>query len=574
MDQPSETTHSPQDLAGLDPAGVLRGALGGVSASWPAEGPIQWSPPDNESAAALFPGYTEISLLGRGGMGAVYTARQVSLGRRVALKLLPEELSRDPAAAVRFQREAQALAKLNHPNIVGIYDFGETASGSFFFVMEYVEGANLQQLIHRGELPLGRALDVVRQVCDALEYAHQQGFVHRDIKPANILVDAEGRVKVSDFGLAMFLQDDAPQETMPSPTMTRGIVGTPEYIAPEQRRGDRAVDHRADIYSLGVMLYEMLTGRIPYGAFEPPSHRSEVDKKMDRVVLRAMQEEPEKRYQHAGEVRQEVQKAAVNQRFSLGAKVAVMVLLLGSLAAFAAWKWSGISTAGSVVQQVSTPVQLGEFSFVPAGDTGVSLSVNETSRGEFAKFVEVTGYLSAGSIQRLEDGQWKQENGSWESPPGLENQTSEHPVTCVSYHDATAYCEWLTTRERTAGRLGANDRFRLPTAEEWRAAAGISMPALRSLQFSAAPEVIVEIPGPAELEKASVATVQQLDGSVSEWTSSAGPRPDTFIVCGACWVEGKVPKGASAIRAYEGNLRGVGLGFRIALERKSLSHKP
>jgi serine/threonine protein kinase len=180
-------------------------------------------------------------------MGAVYASRQTSLDRNVVLKLLPAELSRNPAAAERFRREARALAKLNHPNILAIHDFGETPGGSFFFVMERVEGADLHRLIRDGNLPLAKALDVVRQLCDALEFAHSRVIVHRDIKPANILVDDLGRVKVSDFGLAILLTDPSSE---PSPTMTGGVVGTPEYIAPEQRRGAGSVDHRADIFEI------------------------------------------------------------------------------------------------------------------------------------------------------------------------------------------------------------------------------------------------------------------------------------------------------------------------------------
>ncbi len=560
---PSSTTRI-TDLGGLDPAGLLRGALGEASASWPADGPVTWTPPDDAEVAAWFPGFTEVRLLGRGGMGAVYAARQTSLDRNVALKLLPAELSRDAAAAERFRREARALAKLNHPNIVAIHDFGETAGGSFFFVMEHVEGTDLHQLIRDGNLPLAMALDVVRQVCDALEFAHSRGIVHRDIKPANILVDANGRVKVSDFGLAILLTDPSSE---PSPTMTHSVVGTPEYIAPEQRRGDGQVDHRADIYSLGVMLYEMLTGTLPCGAFEPPSRHSEVDGKMDRVVIRAMQPEPEKRYQHASEVRTDVHRASPRTGFSQWGKVAAVLVAMLAVAGVL-WGWQEFHAPSSIHSN-----GLG-MTFVNAGTPDVLFSTLETRRGEFATFVAETGHHSAGMVYFVSNGKWESTQGTWKNPPGMGPQSDTHPVTCVSEVDASAFCQWLTTRERTAGRISNNERYRLPGAAEWLAALGLPADALPVDQLDAAiPIANPTATGPSPQDVVPRA-VRDLSGSVAEWTASPGSRPNSRIVCGTSWVEIAPPAGTSTARAYDRNLRGVGIGFRIVLDRSSKKSNP
>ncbi len=561
MNPPSNTR--PSDLGGLDPAGLLRGVLGDASASWPAEGPITWTPPDDAEVAAWFPGFTGIRLLGRGGMGAVYAARQTSLDRNVALKLLPAELGRDPAAAERFRREARALAKLNHPNIVAIHDFGETPGGPFYFVMEHVEGADLHRLIRDGDLPLTMALDVVRQVCDALEFAHSRGIVHRDIKPANILVDAHGRVKVSDFGLAILLTDPSPE---PSPTMTRGMVGTPEYIAPEQRRGDGPVDHRADIYSLGVMLYEMLTGTLPCGAFEPPSRRSEVDGKMDRVVIRAMQQEPDKRYQHASEVRNDVRKASPGIGFPRWGKAAVVL--------------AGIfAVAGAVLgwQQFNPPSHTHTNSlgmkFVQAGTPGVLFSTLETRRGEFGTFVAETGHHSAGTIHFVSNGSWKSVEGTWKNPPGMDPQSDSHPVTCVSEVDASAFCQWLTARERASGRISPGEQYRLPSAAEWHAAIGLSADSL--LLNSADADVPLHLAATELAPRNEVpGEISDLSGSVAEWTSSPGRQFASRNVCGTSWVEISPPSGTTTVRAYDRNLRGVGIGFRIVLDRNSGKANP
>jgi predicted Ser/Thr protein kinase len=251
----------------------------------------------------LLPQLEILELLGQGGMGAVYKARQLSLDRLVAVKVLPAVVGADPAFAERFQREARALGRLNHPHIVAIYDFGQ-ASGLYYFLMEYVDGVNLRQAMRAGELRPEQALRIVPQVCEALQYAHDEGVVHRDIKPENILLDKRGRVKMADFGLAKLLGIGPGELTL---TGTRQAMGTLHYMAPEQVEGARSVDHRADIYSLGVTFYEMLTGELPLGRFPLPSTKAAVDIRLDDVVLRTLEKDPDRRYQHASDVKTEVE---------------------------------------------------------------------------------------------------------------------------------------------------------------------------------------------------------------------------------------------------------------------------
>ncbi|MBI1310708.1 protein kinase [bacterium] len=259
--------------------------------------------PAAEELEPLFPQFSEFELLGVGGMGAVFRARQISLDRTIALKLLPRESGADPAFAERFAREARALAKLSHPHIVGMHDFGESG-GYYYFVMEFVEGVTLREAIRRKSLTPAESLRVVSDICEALQFAHDQGIVHRDIKPENILLSKNGQVKIADFGLAKLLS--LPESELPL-TASRHIVGTPHYMAPEQMERPLEVDHRADIYSLGVVFYEMLTGELPIGRFDPPSRKVIVDVRLDEVVLRTLEKEPGRRYQHVSDVGAEVE---------------------------------------------------------------------------------------------------------------------------------------------------------------------------------------------------------------------------------------------------------------------------
>jgi hypothetical protein len=239
-------------------------------------------------------------------MGAVYKARQPTLDRIVALKILPKR--DDPAFAERFTREARALAKLSHPGIVTVHDFGQ-AGDLYYFVMEYVEGVNLRQA-ERGKLSPAEALAIVPQICAALQFAHDAGVVHRDIKPENILLDAKGRVKIADFGLAKLSGAAGPNPL----THTHQVMGTVHYMAPEQWEKPAEVDHRADIYSLGVVFYELLTGELPLGRFPLPSERVQIDVRLDDIVLRTLEKQPDRRYQHASEVKTDVEKVATPTR--------------------------------------------------------------------------------------------------------------------------------------------------------------------------------------------------------------------------------------------------------------------
>ena len=238
-----------------------------------------------------------VAILGQGGMGTVYKARQPELDRTVAIKILLPNLGTDPEFVERFQREAQALATLSHPNIVAIHEFGKEEE-LCFFVMEYVPGQNLRTLFRRKALPPEEALLLVPQICDAIHYAHRAGIVHRDIKPENILLDLAGNIRVTDFGLAKLTGDGNKALTEPG-----ALMGTPRYMSPEQFENPSGVDYRTDIYAVGVLLYEMLTGELPLGKFDPPSGTKGIDSRLDPVVLKALEKDPEKRFQRITELR-------------------------------------------------------------------------------------------------------------------------------------------------------------------------------------------------------------------------------------------------------------------------------
>jgi predicted Ser/Thr protein kinase len=275
--------------------------------------PPRWEPPTVSELSAQFPGVEVIELIGRGGMGAVYKARQTQLDRIVALKILPPDIGQDPAFAERFAREARALARLNHPNVVTLYEFGRSTGGLYYFLMEYVDGVNLRRLMGGSRVAPREALAIVPQVCDALQYAHDNGIVHRDIKPENILLDRRGRVKVADFGLAKITGQD--EQTArggaggPGPAITEAgrLVGTPQYMAPEQAARPAEVDHRADIYALGVVFYQMLTGELPGRPVEAPSHIVQMDVRLDEVVLRALERDPDLRFTQASVMKTQVE---------------------------------------------------------------------------------------------------------------------------------------------------------------------------------------------------------------------------------------------------------------------------
>jgi predicted Ser/Thr protein kinase len=291
---------APGAPAGLCPRCLLGGAMAADLRHSPtvAYGPFE--PPPVEEVARLVPHLEVVRLIGVGGMGAVYLARQPALDRLVALKLIrPHE--GDPTFAERFVREAKAMARLSHPNVVSVYESGE-AEGLPYLVMEYVDGVTLRDAMREKKLAPAEALAIVPQICEALEYAHAQGVVHRDVKPENILLTKDGRVKIADFGLAK-VTDPAGV----SLTGTRQAMGTPHYMAPEQWEKPAEVDHRADIYALGVVLYELLTGELPLGRFDPPSQKIQLDIRIDEVVLRALAKEPGRRYQHVSEVRTDLE---------------------------------------------------------------------------------------------------------------------------------------------------------------------------------------------------------------------------------------------------------------------------
>lgn len=310
IDPMKEPASSP--LGGLNPADLLRQ---GVAEDTRVDVP-PFTPPPMEELAPLFPRFEFIELVGTGGMGAVYKVRQRELDRVVALKILPPTVGDTPGFSDRFAREAKALARLDHSGIVTVHEFGQ-ADGLCYIVMEYVDGVNLRQLMQRGRISPREALVIVPAICDALQFAHDQGIVHRDIKPENILLDRRGRVKVADFGIAKLMgsEEMGAQGIVLSgaeSTVAGQVMGTPQYMAPEQMDNSSGVDHRADIYALGVVFYQMLTGELPGGKIENPSSKVKIDVRLDEIVLQALQKDPNLRYQQAETFKTQVETVAAH----------------------------------------------------------------------------------------------------------------------------------------------------------------------------------------------------------------------------------------------------------------------
>jgi hypothetical protein len=534
----------PADLHGLDPRDLLMRGL----ASADGGGQGSWTPPGVEEIAPLFPGYEIQALIGRGGMGAVYRARQPALDRLVAIKVLPLEISVDEEIAARFRREARALARLQHPHIIAVHEFGATSEGHLFFVMEYVEGTDLAALLRGGRLVVTQALDVVRQVCEALQFAHAHGVIHRDIKPANVLVDAAGCVKVGDFGLAKLAQaSDAPNE---SRTATAAL-GTPDYTAPEQWRG--AADHRADIYSLGVMFYEMLTGEVPHGVFDPPSKKAPVDARLDPVVLRALQEAPERRYQQAGELRDDVDRVGKGTTtMRTRAMLWTIAAVAAAFAVIGAIAWQKKTGRPSRVAAAPVPTvwtnTLG-MKFVPLGDSGVRMCVWETRVRDFEEFVARTGYVAEWGLYTIDDGKWQHTQRTWRDP-GF-TQTADDPVCGITWTVAQDFCRWLTDHERVTGKLPSADaRYRLPTDAEWSQACGLAnVPVDARLPLAGRYPWGVEFPPP---ERAgNYAGEETLEGPwPADWPSMRGWR-DGFRATSPV---GSFPANALGFHDLGGNL--------------------
>ena len=497
---PDEKHSIPRQQASIPLAAASRGMSSSAAAAMlgavqPRAARGGWQPPAPAELQRDFPQYEIVAMIGRGGMGAVFSAWQRSLDRLVAIKILPPDIEDGLGNfAQRFKQEAKAMAQFHHPGIVAVYDAGETPAGLLYFIMEFIEGTNVQQLLAaQGRLPVEQALGIAAHVCDALACAHRHGVVHRDIKPANIMVDTEGQVKVADFGLAKVAARESGLLTMTSVT-----VGTPDFMAPESLVPGVQVDGRADLYAVGVMLYQMLTGQLPRGRFVAPSRAvPRLDRTLDVIVDRTLQPERDARYASAIELRAALEpvlaRAVAKSHRTLvvsGARprrsrllLALAVIVAVGVALWFAFGGKGARPSSPALQRVeaTTPgagadglkpwttlrsatkdqpfINTLGMKFVPVRGTDVLFCFWETRVRDYAEYATAVAVNQAWTRQQMGG-----------MPVGRE---PDHPVCAVNWEDANGFCQWLTEKETAAGKLPKGVKYRLPTDEEWSHAVGL-----------------------------------------------------------------------------------------------------
>jgi hypothetical protein len=462
---------------------------------WPIES--GWEAPSPEELGRLLVGYQVVRMLGRGGMGAVYLATETRLGREVAIKLLPPELGYRQDFRQRFEREAWILAQLDHPHIVRLYGMGESETGHLYLVMEYVEGTNLAGLLQDARagmraggpvVPWPRVVQITSELCEALAHAHARSLIHRDLKPANVLLTPGGSVKLADFGLARpLLPPAAGQEARAQMTQTGQVMGTYDYMAPEQRDGAPG-DHRVDLYGLGVLMYQLLTGALPRGAFSPPSALVGTGPAVDRLVLRALASDPDQRIPSAEALQAELMACPSDglrswRDRSYGRVAAVLAI---GIAAAALWparaptdRRHGQSHEGgsagplpdgpvAAVQRGVREPFLGHRLQMLPGFPGVWVAEAETTVAQYRQFAVATNRPATPAQWAHRLGDPVSEILTWEAPG--RGVTEAEPVVGVSGHDARDFCHWMTRTARAAGALEPGQEYRLPTDDEWRQA--------------------------------------------------------------------------------------------------------
>ena len=434
--------------------------------------------PQQESKIIIGKNYEVVAKLGEGGMGVVYKAVHNLSGQEVAIKMLPPELSQDENIRTRFINEARLLAKLDHPNIVTLYNFLEEDM-KFYLIMQFVKGKTLEEYIReKGKLSLDEAIRIFSQVCDALGYAHQMGVIHRDIKPANIMITSDMRVKVMDFGIAKLTGGT-------KLTATGIAVGTVWYMSPEQIRGAE-LDARSDLYSLGITLYEALTGRVPFNAqsdyevrkshveLPPPSPRSidgSLPESVEKVLMKVLAKNPDERYQSAQEFKKAIEsmgssppvispdsmvtqppERAGSERGSkwvlIFIAILILILLGGGIYYYFFYK--------NILSPSVSPIR-GEEVYIPAGEFIMGSDKGKDDEKPPRKVLLSAYYIDRYEVTNLQYQRCVQAKVCGEPQKFLVNQSPSAPVVGVSYNDARTYCEWVHKR--------------LPTEAEWEKAA-------------------------------------------------------------------------------------------------------